>query len=194
MPGKVLLPLNGHTVIGEVLTRCKRIPGVDEVVCTIPLGEENNKLADAVSCYCTLHRWPDENDVLGRYYNAAWTYEADIIVRVTGDCPLISPEICGAVVAEFKRWNPGIARNLGPKGFNCEVFGFKLLQQANFGAADHYDREHVTPWMYQNATRHEVHNFSLDTEDDYRIILAAFGERVQPAGSSDHPVGAVAGA
>jgi spore coat polysaccharide biosynthesis protein SpsF (cytidylyltransferase family) len=193
LPGKVLLPLNGHTVIGEVLTRCNRIPGVDEVVCTIPLGEENNSLADEVRRYCVLHRYPNENDVLARYYNAAWTYEADIIVRVTGDCPLISPEACGAQLAWFKS-EAGLdyARSYNN---DCEVFSFGALSRAYKYAESDEDREHVGPWMERCCYSVVADNFSLDTEEDYRWILAAFGqsdERV-PAPRSDENSLEVAG-
>src|SRR5687767_11654620 len=89
LPGKVLLPLNGHTVIGEVLTRCKLIPGVDHVVCAIspkpgcePLYEEAKKYGDAA-----LVSVGSEDDVLARYAVVARTRGADIVMRITGDCP-----------------------------------------------------------------------------------------------------------
>src|SRR3972149_11224667 len=99
LPGKVLLPLNGRTVLGEVLTRCQRIAGVDEGICAIPLTKGNDKLADEAANYCKLYNspWP-EDDVLRRYYGAAKLLEADVIVRITWPCPPVSPELCGAVV------------------------------------------------------------------------------------------------
>ena len=76
LPGKVLLPLNGHTVIAEVLTRCKRIPGVNRVICAVPDGEW--RLLEAASPYCDVIYGP-EHDVLARYYHAAVAAKADII-------------------------------------------------------------------------------------------------------------------
>src|SRR5262245_13091917 len=99
LPGKVLLPLNGHTVIGEVLTRCWKIPGISKVVCTIPTGESDELAREAVK-YGPVTTGP-EHDVLHRYYSAAYVHEADNIIRVTGDCPLISPEVCGAVLGRM---------------------------------------------------------------------------------------------
>lgn len=198
LPGKVLLPLNNHTVIGEVLTRCKRIPGVDEVVCVIPIGDL--ELYREAGKYVHTRMGPgDENDVLSRYYYAAYARRADIIVRVTGDCPLISPELCGVVVAALKSSTADYASNVHPrsvpKGLDCEAFTFDALRYAQRDAEPH-EREHVTTWMrrWPYIKKVTVDNFSLDTEDDYRTILAAFGERIQPAGSSDHLVAVVAGA
>src|SRR5262245_4153458 len=83
LPGKVLLPLNGHTVIGEVLTRCKKIPGVDEVVCAIPGGmmaheDMPDPLWQEASKYGPVF-FGSEHDVLRRYHGAAVEHGADII-------------------------------------------------------------------------------------------------------------------
>lgn len=186
LPGKVLLPLNGHTVIGEVLTRCKQIPGVDQVVCATP----DREIAEAADRYGASPYWLKyaENDVLNRYALAADEYSADIIVRVTGDCPLISPELCGEVLVALKRNNAQYASNVHPRtfpqGMDCEAFTMETLLRANAHAKPH-QREHVTTWML-NADIKRVNVISpwklygrltLDTEDDYRVICAAFGHQ-----------------
>ena len=186
LPGKVTLPLNGHTVIGEVLTRCKRIPGVDEVVCAIPLGE--SELRQEAEKYCRVSCGP-EDDVLRRYAIAAEVFEADIVMRITGDCPLISPELCGAVLRGLMRTGASYASNIDPRtfprGLDCEVFTREMLEKATSEATDLYDREHVTPWM-QRRSRSECRRISvqnkwpiegrlcIDTEDDYKVIKAHF--------------------
>jgi spore coat polysaccharide biosynthesis protein SpsF len=185
LPGKVLLPLNGHTVIGEVLTRCKRIPGVDEVVCAIPSREF--KLADECLKFVSV-MYGSESDVLERYCEAAESCGADIIMRITGDCPLISPELCGEVLATFKREGADYASNIEPrtfpKGLDCEVFSRNLLFLAN---DEDHEREHVTTWMrsarpWTGVKRVNVASpwpidgrMTLDTMDDYKTICAAFG-------------------
>jgi len=94
LPGKVLLPINGHTVISEVISRCRRISGVDQTVCAISEAPGNDSLerevlASGVQCI----RGP-EMDVLSRYVKAARETEATHIVRITADCPLLSSELC----------------------------------------------------------------------------------------------------
>jgi spore coat polysaccharide biosynthesis protein SpsF (cytidylyltransferase family) len=191
LPGKVLLPLNGHTVIGEVLTRCRRILGVNRVVCAVPDTAENDELADYAFYYGSqwqpgcheVYRGPEHN-VLVRYAQVAEATEADIIVRVTGDCPLISPELCGEVVAALKRSGADYASNIEPRtfpqGMDCEAFTFETLQRAWLQGED----EHVTTWMRKSPDVKRVNvrspwplegRLTLDTEDDYRVICAYFG-------------------
>lgn len=184
LPRKVLLPLNGHTVLNEVLERCKTIPGIDRVVCAVPDGE--TELIDcALKFGVTVIAGP-EHDVLTRYYRAARATDADIVLRVTADCPLISPELCGEVLATLKRENAGYASNVWPrtfpKGVDCEAFTFKTLRDAYLNSTE---REHVTTWMLTaNIKRANVASpwkldgrLTLDTADDYRTICAAFGHQ-----------------
>jgi spore coat polysaccharide biosynthesis protein SpsF len=185
LPGKVLLPLNGHTVIGEVLTRCWKIEGVDEVICAIPDTDENAELEHIASFNAGVVRGP-EHDVLGRYCIAADKAQADIIVRVTGDCPLISPELCGAVLEKLKTEDAEYASNIEPRtfpqGMDCEAFTMNTLAAAHCLAKPD-EHEHVTTWM-RRADVDRVHvvspwplegRLTLDTEDDYRTICAYFG-------------------
>lgn len=180
LPGKVLLPLNGHTVLEEVIGRCKRIPGVDEVVVATPDW--------AIARYCPREAFlGSEDDVLERYYQAAIATKAYVIVRITADCPLLSPELCGEVLAALKRSNADYSSNVMPrtfpKGFDCEAFTMATLNNAHdnsFGP----EREHVTPWMQHDPSVKRVNvrspwqmdgRLTLDTEDDYKTICAAFG-------------------
>lgn len=187
LPGKVLLPLNGHTVIEEVLTRCKRIPGVDQVVCAMPTGKSNQPLSDVALKHVTVWHGP-EQDVLTRYREAAEFVGADVIVRVTGDCPLICPELCGDVVEEQRLGGADYVNNITeprtfPQGYDCEVFTYALLVRAQRNATAG-EREHVTTWMREarDVSRTSLScnwplegRLTLDTEDDYKVICAYFG-------------------
>lgn len=199
LPGKVLLPLNGHTVIGEVLSRCKRIPGVDHVVCAIPDTKDNDILASIQQPPSlvfglegqAIYRG-SEDDVFGRYCAAANASKADIIVRVTGDCPLISPDLCGEVLRKLKDKGADYASNIEPRtfpqGMDCEAFTYKALSlrwaARLTSGMDAEEREHVTMGMRRSSVIKRVNVWSpwklegrltLDTEDDYRVICAYFG-------------------
>lgn len=196
LPGKVLLPLNGRTVIGEVLTRCKRIRGIDEVVCAVPY--DDNELQREATKYGLVFTGP-EHDVLTRYYKAAQWAAADIVMRVTGDCPHICPEVCTEVLTLIRK-GAAYASNLEPRtfpqGLDCEAFMFSTLTEAHLNASRD-QREHVTTWMRENVQNRA--NFAapwkmdgrltLDTEDDYRVICAAFGHQADECvlSSSGHP-------
>lgn len=104
-----------------------------------------------------------ESDVLGRYAAAAAKYDADIIMRLTADCPLFDPQVGARVLARFFRGLPRYGnplvyvsniypRRTWPDGMDCEVFTRELLHEADAKTTDPSDREHVTPWMQRNAT------------------------------------------
>ncbi len=130
-----------------------------------------------------------EGDVLNRYYRAAQEARADVIMRITGDCPLISPALCREVLMARERNNAHYASNIDPRtfpqGFDCEVFTYALLSQANKNAHPH-EREHVTTWMRRQKNIRRVNvaspwlldgRLTLDTKDDYKVILASFASQ-----------------
>lgn len=201
LPGKVLLPLNGHTVIEEVLERCKTIKGVDQVVLAIPDTLRNDKLAIIGHRHCPVFRLSLENDVLRRYAACANAYNADVVMRITGDCPLLCPELCGDVLQLFFEAEAEYACNNDPptfpKGFDCEAFTNDLLQQCDRIANGPNAREHVTPLMREATHVRRVNLASpwpmegrcvLDTWEDYLVICAALGcepgKRVRATGSA----------
>jgi spore coat polysaccharide biosynthesis protein SpsF (cytidylyltransferase family) len=204
LPAKVLLPLpTGRTVLEEVLFRCRQIPGVDVVVCAIPDTRENYILAEHVIRSERMEAPSErfnkivlfrgsEHDVLARYAGAAAVVNADIVMRVTSDCPLIDPEVCGKILDLHRRINVGYVSNCWPtrtypQGFDCEVFNREILERANSEAADPYDREHVTPWMQRQpdiewatlATEEDRSHlrWTLDTLEDYTRIWNVFQEQ-----------------
>jgi spore coat polysaccharide biosynthesis protein SpsF len=181
LPGKVLLPLNGHTVIREVVTRCWAIPGIDLVCVATP----DWKIADTIDGICHVV-FGSEHDVLGRYELAARMTHADVVMRITADCPLLSPQLCGAVLADLgdADYISNVHPRTFPQGYDCEVFTRETLEMARRWAEDG-DHEHVTTWMLRAPIErknfagqwHLDGRLTLDTEDDYRVICAAFGHQ-----------------
>ena len=151
LPGKVLEQIAGHTVLEHVLHRCRAIPGVDAVCCAIPAVPDSDPVADHARRVGVEVYRGDEHDVLDRYYRAAQQIGARIVMRVTSDCPLIDPQICGAVLRLRAERSADYACNnmprSGPHGLDCEAFTFEALEQAAQHAADAHSREHVTPWL-----------------------------------------------
>lgn len=151
LPGKVLLDIQGKPLLLRVVERARKIPKVSKVVVTAPHNERR------------LHEWCFENkiplvvgdpmDVLRRYATAARVERADIILRLTGDCPCLDPAISGEVLKAYLREQPVIADNLSPgaDGFDTEVFSREVLDKADREARSDYDREHVTPWIYAHS-------------------------------------------
>jgi len=197
LPGKILQSLGARTVIEEVLRRCCAIPGADVVVCAIP-----DKAADDVivpfakrAGVCIFRG--SETDVLGRYADAARQVNATIVMRVTSDCPLIDPTVCGDLLSLRARERADYASNAikrtFPHGLDCEVFTAEALAEAAVKAVEHYDREHVTPWIERAGHFKQVnlysgdpslarHRWTLDYPEDLDFVRAVFA--ALPADSS----------
>ncbi len=151
LPGKVLLKLQGRTVLSRVLERVVATPGVDHVVCAVPDAPENDCVAEeALACGVSVYRG-SENDVLDRTYRAAAQYSPRWVMRVTSDCPLVDSEVCGAVVQLLISARADYACNVTPPSFphglDCEVFTFAWLERAANDARKPSEREHVTQYM-----------------------------------------------
>lgn len=147
LPGKVLSPIGGAEMLRLVLERTAAARGVNMVVAAIPEGDEEDALAKAIDGWGFKVVRGDATDVLSRYAAAAETFGADVVVRVTGDCPLIDPRLVDAVVEELVA-HPHldyVALGLSfPDGENAEAFTRSALERAVAEATRPSHREHVT--------------------------------------------------
>lgn len=151
LPGKVLQELAGRSVLEHVVRRAERIDGIDAVWCAIPDLEIDDELATAADRIGARVFRGSESNVLQRYYGAAAEAGADVVMRITADCPLLDWEVSGSVLREFLTRNLDYASNLEPrswpKGLDTEVFSRAALGRTQKEAVSDYDREHVTPFM-----------------------------------------------
>jgi glutamate-1-semialdehyde 2,1-aminomutase/spore coat polysaccharide biosynthesis protein SpsF len=151
LPGKVLMALGPHTVLEEVLRRCVAVVGADIVVCAIPDEAADDALVPVAEAAGAMVVRGSTLDVRARYLAAAEAAKADVVLRVTSDCPLIDPALCAAVLAV--RESAGVdycANNMPPSfphGLDCEVFTTEALRRAARSNGPDGDREHVTPWL-----------------------------------------------
>ena len=190
-----MMPLAGRSVLAHVLARCRAISGVD-VVCCATTGSPGDDAvaAEAGRCGAAVFRG-SETDVLGRFAGAAETLAADVVMRVTSDCPLIDPEVCARVLALLRERDVGYATNVMPRGWphglDCEAFTVDALERAVENAVDPYDREHVTPWMRNHpdvrcanlpgpAGDLTAHRWTLDYPEDMRFFEALFAHLPPP--------------
>jgi spore coat polysaccharide biosynthesis protein SpsF len=156
LPAKVLKDLAGEPVLGHVLRRCKAIPGVDVVVCATVDNAECDPVESLAGRYDTVVHRGSETDVLRRYLGAARQVDADVVMRVTSDCPLIDPGLCGDVREQREAEGADYAANnftwTYPHGLDCEIFTRAALEAAAETATEPYDREHVSPWIRRHPT------------------------------------------
>ena len=160
LPGKVLAPIGGTPVLTHVLRRCQAIAGVDDVVCATVDGPDGEPVAALAKALDIAVFRGSETDVLARYHGAAHAAAADIVLRITSDCPLIDPEVCAAVLELRAEAAADYAANnmppSWPHGLDCEAFTIAALDEAKETARDPADREHVTPWIRRNRAFRRV--------------------------------------
>lgn len=195
LPDKVLCKLAGETVLNHVLIRCAAIPGIDKVCCAIPDDPACDLLAAEAKRAGTITFRGSELDVLDRYHQAASKLGADIVMRVTSDCPLIDPEVCGEVLALFHESGADYVCNTDPPswphGLDCEVMGADWLHRSARLATLPSHREHVTQFVrnHRRTTSANLpcpesnlawHRWTLDTFDDLKFLTELFSRL--PAG------------
>lgn len=189
LPGKVLMELAGHTVLAHVLERCRAIEGADVVCCATTTAGGDDPVADeAARCGVEVYRG-SENDLLDRYRRAAVELGAEVVMRVTSDCPLIDPEVAAGVLRLRAAEGADYATNnmppSWPHGLDCEAFTAQALARAAERATRPEEREHVTPWLRSHpetrlanlaAPRGGLagHRWTLDYPEDLRFFEALF--------------------
>jgi spore coat polysaccharide biosynthesis protein SpsF len=184
LPGKVMYPLGGKPVIWHVLERCQRITGVDEVVLAVPDDPVSRPIAAEASGRGVAVFQGAEHNVLHRYLGAAWAANANLIMRITADCPLIDPVICARVLALMTTridYASNVLPRGWPKGLDCEVFTMAALERTHCEAHKQDDLEHVTPWMQRHLRCANLagdgdpdERLVLDTPEDYEILKRRF--------------------
>ena len=152
LPGKVLSNLAGQSVILVLLSRLTRSERLDEIVVATTDTVADDKLAQVVSQAGYRVFRGSQNDVLERFLSVAEAYSDDTnFVRVTGDCPLIDPQLIDDIIDRFVTcgldYCSNTIRPTFPDGLDTEVFSFSALSLAGEKASSSFDREHVTPWI-----------------------------------------------
>ena len=186
LPNKVMKDLEGKPVLEHVFERCK-LANVDEVIIATSKKKENNVIEKFCKAKGINFFRGSEEDVLERFYQAARKYNLKTVIRVTGDCPLISPEIINVTITDFQKsgvdYLSNSVRRSYPRGFDVEVFSFEALKKANELAKKKPEREHVTSFIYshpdkfklgylvaKNWLNHPEMRLCLDTEDDFKLL------------------------
>ncbi len=184
------MDVEGETVLSRVLSRLHRTTLIQELlVATTDHLADDAIVEECRRCSVQVSRG-DQDDVLDRYYGAARLAKAEIVVRITSDCPLIDPEITDKTIAEFLDAGVDYASNglqrTYPRGLDTEVMAFDALAKAWRQASKGYEREHVTPYIYEHPEEFKIlsvkgdedyseHRWTLDTPEDLKFIRAVYG-------------------
>lgn len=160
LPGKVLHEIAGEPMLARVIERAKRAKLVDEVVLATTTDPSDNPVAE----FCAERGYNitrgSLNDVLDRYYQAAKEYKAEIVVRITADCPVLDPDVVDETILAQRegsfdfvanRLPPPMGRTF-PIGLDTEVCTFAALEKTWQEAKEKHQREHVMPFLYEGIS------------------------------------------
>jgi len=189
LPGKVLKDIGGRTMLARVVRRARRSSLIDESVVATTIEPSDAPIVKECENLRVGIFQGSEMDVLDRYYHGAKAYDADAIVRITSDCPLIEPEVIDRVIQAFLDEAPDYASNSiersYPRGLDVEVLTFDALAEAWKMAKAPYERVHVTPFIYQNPSRFRLlsvkgeidcshFRWTVDTQEDLDFVRAIY--------------------
>ncbi len=187
LPGKIFKDIAGKPMLWHVISRLKCSQRINDIIIAIPDSAPNDEIEDFVKGLGIKCFRGNEEDVLSRYYGAAAEYKGKIIVRVTSDCPLIDPRIMDSVI-EIQIRDQMDYTSKGPngsfsRGLDSEVFNFEVLERAYKEANQAYEREHVTPYIYQHPELFKVNiiqavgrlrrpdlRLTVDTDEDLTLV------------------------
>jgi glutamate-1-semialdehyde 2,1-aminomutase len=151
LPNKVMKLIGETPMIELLLARLARAVELDEIVVATSIDERNQGLVDHVSKLGYRCYQGSENNVLDRYVQAAKMVQADVVIRITGDCPLVDPGLVSEGIRNFKSSNYDYLCNnyppTYPDGLDIEICTFKALEQASQETGKPSDLEHVTPYL-----------------------------------------------
>ena len=186
-------PICGRPLVEHLLRRLTLSSCLDKIVLATSTDPVNDPLESFVTSLGYHVYRGSENDVLDRYYQTACTINASIIVRVTGDCPLIDPTLVDLVIKELINTGADYSENAAipsyPNGLETEAFTFETLKTTWLSATTPYQREHVTPYIRDSGrftlinspaeTNHSQHRWTVDEPEDL-IVLKNIIEHFDP--------------
>lgn len=196
LPGKVLLPVCGKPLLELMIERLRQVPELDGIVIATtadPSCQPIEDLAKRLGVGCFRG---SEDDVLDRVLRSAQSAQADLIVELTGDCPLIDPDLVSEVIREFRSRDVDYCANVlqrtHPRGMDVQVFPTKVLARVAELTNNPSDREHVSIYIYTHPEQFRLHNvtsshsaeeadlrLTVDTPDDFKLVSEIF-QRLYP--------------
>jgi len=199
LPGKVLLPLDCEHVLTHDVRRVRTAKTIDRVV----IATSIKKPDDAIEQFTkeqdiSIHRGSEPN-VQQRIFDAATAHDADVVVRITADCPLIDPETIDRIASRIQDGTAEYATNIiertFPRGLDVEAFTYESFERVVAEATTQAEREHVTPYYRENPGEFDIENvnssevfkeekyinrtdlrLTLDEAADYRLLKRIYDE------------------
>jgi spore coat polysaccharide biosynthesis protein SpsF len=196
LPGKVLKPCLGKPMMELLVERVHRSRLIDEIVISTTVNRTDDVLVQCAQDLGVAHFRGSEDDVVARVVGAMEAAQADIVVQLTGDCPLLDWEVIDQLIRLYQANKFDYVSNTTvrsyPRGLDCQVVSLATLQESLRIAKDAPQHEHVCLSIYENPDRFRLFNvmappelcypgqrWTLDTEADYRFLTTVY-ERLYP--------------
>ncbi len=194
LPGKILLPGYNKPLLLHTIERLKKSKLINDVV----VATSRLKIDEIIFKICKKNKINvfrgHPTDLLDRYYRCATKYNANTIVRISSDCPLMDYKIVDKVINKFYFSKVDYVSNIHPPtfpdGFDVEVFSYEILKKVFFEANKNFQREHVTPYIWDNPKKFKINNYrnssnynyykkfrlTLDYKEDYYVIWKIYNK------------------
>ncbi len=194
LPGKVLKPLLGKPMLQHQIERIQRATRIDRIVVATSTDSSDDPLlalCQSLNIACVRGSL---DDVLARFASALNLYPAEVVVRLTGDCPVIDPKVIDEVVSAHLSSNADYSANCIeptlPDGMDVEVMDARCLAIAAAQAGKDSEREHVTPYIYNHPEQFHIQHvrhqpdysglrWTVDNPEDFQLI-SLFYQRLYP--------------
>ena len=163
-PGKVLADIHGKPSLQHMLERVSRAQKVNTIVVATTINATDDPIEELCNQLGYKVFRGDEYDVLGRFFKAAKSENAEAVIRLTADCPMVDPAIIDKVIEVYNCGDFDYVSNCNqrtyPDGLDVEVFSFSALKEANENVISSFGREHVTPYIRGIHTNYELGSFA----------------------------------
>jgi len=192
LPAKVMLNVCNKPLLLHLIERIKKSKLITDTIIATTTNIEDDLIVDLCKKYKIKFWRGSPTDLLSRYYNCSKEFKSDCIVRITSDCPLMDANLIDRMLKNYIR-NPidylsNIHPPTYPDGYDVEIFSFEALTKAYFFAKKNFQREHVTPYIWDNPKIFKIRNYSdfendnlykkyrltLDYKEDYFVICKIF--------------------
>jgi len=180
LPGKVLLELDKNERVLDVLIKRLKISSMlDEIIIATTPDRENSSIIEVVKEHNVNFFVGSENDVLERYYFAAKQFNLTNIIRITSDCPFVDPFVLDNMIRLYFDHNYDYIKNFDQntkytRGFEIEIFSFKILEKIFLNAKEKQEREHVTFYIYTHPKEFKIFTYMpevLNQIEDLRLTI-----------------------
>ncbi|WP_339367529.1 glycosyltransferase family protein [Thalassoporum mexicanum] len=195
-----MMQLGDASVLAQVVRRLQACPLLDQVVIATTTKEQDEPIvSEAKKLGVNCFRGSEAN-VLARYYLAAKANQAELVVRITADCPLYDPQVLTDMLSEYQHkiatgeqvdYLSNVLKRSFPRGLDTEIFPIAVLAETYANASQSYEQEHVTPYIHQHPEKFALHDYvgdrdwsahrwTLDTIEDWQLITAIYNRLYQP--------------